>query len=68
MECSFASRFLSVLFRTRRKRVTLHVVHTLKRICRLRFSFFANDQPTPWPHRLGRPVSPDAPLGVVQGL
>ena len=72
MECPLG-RFLSVLFRTRRKKVILHVAHTLKRICRLRFSFFANDQPIPLASaRMSRdlrvPGSAGCRLGVVHGL
>jgi hypothetical protein len=40
----------------------------LKRVCRLRFSFFANDQPIPLARALGRPAQPAADWVWFMGL
>jgi len=65
MECLFASRFLSVLFRNKTEESHSYRRAYLKRVCRPRFSFFANDQPVPY----GAPAWPVMrQLGVVQGL
>ena len=64
MECSSRSLFLSVLLE-QDGRESLLPSRIPKRVCRLRFSFFANDQPVPY----GAPAWPVMrQLGVVQGL